>query len=412
MSGFLIQEKSKKKMRYHFIHLYILMVIPFFIFVNSNNAQEKTTISTVVIDAGHGGKDPGTIGLHTQEKRITLAVALKLGEMIHTGCKDVKVLYTRNKDEFIELFQRAEVANRNKADLFISVHCNANPSHAFHGAETYIMGLHRTHANLDIAKKENASILMEPDYTINYHGFDPNSDESYITFTLFQNAFLDQSLGFAAMVQDEMNDRVGLNDRGVRQAGFLVLYKTTMPSVLIETGFLSNPEEEKFLISEKGQEYIASAIFRAFKKFKEKTEGHPVLAKHEPPLKKDTEPAVKKDSPVTVKQQPAPIVKKETVHKTPAAIKKDKDMVVFRVQFSLSSKEIKLPSAKFPGIPDIRMYRHQGYFKYTSGNEMNLDDALRLLDTIKSKGYKDAFVVGFHGTERITIAEAKALQGK
>jgi len=378
-------------MKYRGIYLIVLILSPLFIFINRTDAQKKTTILTVVIDAGHGGKDPGTIGQHTQEKRITLAIALKLGEMIHDGYKDVRVLYTRNKDEFIELFQRAEIANRNKADLFISIHCNANPSHVFHGAETYIMGLHRTHANLEIAKKENASILMEPDYTINYNGFDPNSDESYITFTLFQNAFLDQSMGFAAMVQDELNDRVGLNDRGVRQAGFLVLYKTTMPSVLIETGFLSNMEEEKFLISEKGQEYIASAIFRAFKKFKEKTEGYPAVAKHEtfPSKRKDT--VIKNDSPVPAKQQPA------------------KGIVVFRVQFILSAKEIRLTAGKFPGVPDIRMYRHQGYFKYTSGNETNLDEALKLLDTIKSKGYKDAFVVAFHGNERITIAEAKAL---
>lgn len=390
-------------MRYRIIHLIVLTLIPLFLFVTRNNAQEKTSISTVVIDAGHGGKDPGTIGQHTQEKRIALAVALKLGELIHDGCENVKVVYTRDKDEFIELFQRAEIANRNKADLFISVHCNANPSHTFHGAETYIMGLHRTHANLEIAKKENASILMEPDYTTNYNGFDPNSDESYITFTLFQNAFLDQSMGFAAMVQDELNDRIGLNDRGVRQAGFLVLYKTTMPSVLIETGFLSNPEEEKFLISEKGQEHIASAIFRAFKKFKEKTEDHPALTRHETSLTKRADTVIKHDSPVLAKRQPAQIIKKEPE-------KKAASPVVFRVQFTLSSKEIRLSPGKFPGVPDIRMYHHLGYFKYTSGNETNLDDALRLLDTIKSKGYKDAFVVAFHGNERITIAEAKALQ--
>ena len=391
-------------MRYRFILLLVFIPYLLFFFVNSITAQEKTTISTVVIDAGHGGKDPGTIGRHTQEKRITLAVALKLGEMIRTGSGDVKVLYTRNKDEFIELFQRAEVANRNKADLFISIHCNANPSHVLHGAETYIMGLHRTHANLEIAKQENASILMEPDYTINYNGFDPNSDESYITFTLFQNAFLDQSSGFAAMVQDELNDRVGLNDRGVRQAGFLVLYKTTMPSVLIETGFLSNPEEEKFLISEKGQEYIASAIFRAFKKFKEKTEGHPAVIVKKEPEKLPVTTIAKKES----FQKPSDKI----IKKTTGPIQPDKNEVVFRVQFKLSAKEIKITPDKFPGIPDVMMYRHLGYFKYTSGNEKNLEDAMKLLDAIKSKGYTDAFVVGFHGSERITIAEAKGLLGQ
>jgi N-acetylmuramoyl-L-alanine amidase len=248
------------------LSLFILMDVKVF-------CQEKTSITKVVIDAGHGGKDPGTIGKKSQEKNIALQIALKLSDQIRAKCQDVTVICTRTTDEFIELHERAEIANRSKADLFISIHCNANPKHTFQGAETYVMGLHRTEANLEIAKKENAAILMEPDYSTNYNGFDPNSDESYITFTLFQNAFLDQSTRFASFVQDEMKDRVGMNDRGVRQAGFLVLYKTTMPSVLVETGFLSNPEEEKFLMSEKGQDFIASAICRAFCKFKLKMEG-------------------------------------------------------------------------------------------------------------------------------------------
>lgn len=394
--------------------------------------QEKTTISTVVIDAGHGGKDPGTIGQHTQEKKITLAVALKVGALIRNNSNGVKVLYTRDKDVFIELFERAEIANRNKADLFISIHCNSNPSHSLHGAETYIMGLHRTHANLEIAKQENASILMEPDYARRYNGFDPNSDESYITFTLFQNAYLDQSSGFATLVQDELNDRVGLDDRGVRQAGFLVLYKTTMPSVLIECGFLSNTEEEQFLMSEKGQDHIASAIFRAFKSFKEKTEGHPLAVKdRQTPEKENTsvpghdssmpekkipgEPAKKETEkkPVAVaKKEPSKGLPAKTIKKPAAPVKQASDEVAFRVQFKLSAKEIKNAKEKFPGVPDIRMYRHQNYYKYTSGNTQDLDEALKLLDTLKSKGYSDAFVVAFHGTERITIAEAKGLLAK
>jgi N-acetylmuramoyl-L-alanine amidase len=276
--------------------------------------QEKTSITKVVIDAGHGGKDPGTIGKKAQEKNIALQIALKLSEDIRNQCKGVTVILTRTTDEFIELHERAEIANRCKADLFISIHCNSNPKHTFHGAETYVMGLHRTEANLDVAKKENAAILMEPNYSSLYNGFDPNSDESYITFTLFQNAYLDQSTRFASFVQDEMKDRVGMDDRGVRQAGFLVLYKTTMPSVLVETGFLSNPEEEKFLMTEKGQQYIASAICRAFCKFKAKQEGSgkelaslnnkrsnpssidkPIIS-----IKKDTSPGKEKSREITV----------------------------------------------------------------------------------------------------------------
>lgn len=297
----------------------IFLILSLSILVEKNVfSQEKAVITKVVIDAGHGGKDPGTIGKRSQEKNITLKIALKLSEEISSKCKDVTVILTRTTDEFIELYERAEIANRSKADLFISIHCNANPKNTFQGAETYIMGLHRTEANLEIAKKENAAILMEPDYSTNYNGFDPNSDESYITFTLFQNAFLEQSTRFASFVQDEMKDRVGMNDRGVRQAGFLVLYKTTMPSVLIETGFLSNPEEEKFLISEKGQQYIASAICRAFCKFKARSEGNgkelaSLNEKKSPPLNTTlTTPAAQKITSQSEEKPKEDIIPKDT----------------------------------------------------------------------------------------------------
>ncbi|HZX61650.1 MAG TPA: N-acetylmuramoyl-L-alanine amidase [Bacteroidales bacterium] len=429
-------------------------------------SQEKTSITRVVIDAGHGGKDPGTIGKKSQEKNVVLQIALKLGEEIRSQCKGVTVICTRTTDEFIELHERAEIANRSKADLFISIHCNANPKHTFQGAETYVMGLHRTEANLEIAKKENAAILMEPDYSINYNGFDPNSDESYITFTLFQNAFLEQSTWFASIVQDEMKDRVGMYDRGVRQAGFLVLYKTTMPSVLIETGFLSNPEEEKFLMSQKGQQYISSAICRAFRKFKAKMEGNgkelaslnekksspssaiikpPVEQKvtspseakpketltketakpkekpRENPLRKDTlKPkskskthAEKRDSIApkenlaanTVKHEKAK-GKTEEVKRTPA---KPADEVLFRIQIATSPKELSTHSKKFAGLPEIWRYQHQGLYKYTAGKESSPEALAGLMGEAKKMGFTDAFIVAFHGEERITVAEAKKL---
>ncbi|MCX6251873.1 MAG: N-acetylmuramoyl-L-alanine amidase [Bacteroidetes bacterium] len=342
-------------------------------------AQKKTTIHTVVIDAGHGGKDPGTIGKKTQEKYVNLGIALKLAEIIRKSLPDVNVILTRDKDEFIELHERASIANRQNADLFISIHCNANHSQIFHGAETYIMGLHRSAANLEIAKTENASILMEPDYSKKYDGFDPNSDESYITFSLFQNAFLYQSTEFAATVQDELKDRGGLDDRGVKQAGFLVLYKTTMPSVLVEAGFLSNPEEEKFLISDKGQEYIATAIFRAFNQFKLGIEGG--------------------GKAVTEKIQ--------TGQGDP---KPDTPAIFYRVQFAMFPTEVNIHSSKFTGVPDVRIYHHQGMFKYTSGNEKSLENAVKLSDSLKHKGFRDAFVVAFKDEARITIQEAKKLQ--
>ena len=478
----------------------ILLILSLSILAEKNVvSQEKTVITKVVIDAGHGGKDPGTIGKKSQEKNITLQIALKLSEEIRSKCKGVTVICTRTTDEFIELHERAEIANRSKADLFISIHCNANPKHTFQGAETYVMGLHRTEANLEIAKKENAAILMEPDYSTNYNGFDPNSDESYITFTLFQNAYLEQSTRFASIVQDEMKDRVGMNDRGVRQAGFLVLYKTTMPSVLIETGFLSNPEEEKFLISEKGQLYIASAICRAFSKFKAKLEGNgkdlassnekkilssnsiittPVAQKVTPPSEekpkeelipkdpgkpkeKHKENPVRKDTAkpketlprkdmvkvretppakdtISIKSKPkVPAVQKDTakprVNPTAKSVKHDiakgktvvkgnlktevvkrtpakpADKVVFRVQIATSPKELSPHSKKFAGLPEIWRYQHQGLYKYTTGKESSVDALSNLLAEVRKRGFPDAFIVAFHGEERITVAEAKKL---
>ena len=389
-------------------------------------SQEKTLITKVVIDAGHGGKDPGALGKKTQEKNITLQIALKLGTLISQGCKDVHVTYTRDKDEFIELHERAGVANRQKADLFISIHCNSNPSHSFRGAETYVMGLHKSAANLAIAKQENASILMEPDYATTYNGFDPNSDESYITFSLYQDAYLGQSTDFARNVQEEMKSRVGLNDRGVRQAGFLVLYKTTMPSVLVETGFLSNAEEEKFLTSQEGQDYIATAIFKAFKKFNAKMEGMNEGTKKESvkpgviaiqPGKENVKPEAKVIQPNKENVKPEAKViqpKKENVKpaQKPVEQKPVGDNLVFRVQVALSPKDIGITSPRLDGLKDVKMYRHQGMYKYTTGDENSLDEALKLQAEVQKKGFKDAFVVAFKGEERISIAEAKELMKK
>jgi N-acetylmuramoyl-L-alanine amidase len=377
------------------------MLTVLFLFLSGSHlfSQEKTQLTKVVIDAGHGGKDPGAIGLRTQEKTIALKIALKLGGMIRQGFNDVNVYYTREKDEFIELHQRAAFANKHKADLFISIHCNSNPSHTFRGAETYVMGLRKSEANLAVAKKENASILLEPDYEVNYNGFDPNSDESYIVFSLYQDAFLEQSTDFASIVQEEMKGREGMNDRGVRQAGFLVLYKTIMPSVLVETGFLSNSEEEKFLSSASGQEYIATAIFKAFKKFKAGMEGT-----IEPG---QTEVIVQKTGKPVETHQKEVIAKRTEKSMAPP----EKPEVVFRVQVATSPKELAFSSKKFEGLKEMNVYKHQGLFKYTTGNVSSLETALKLQEEVQKKGFKDAFVVAFQGDERITINQAKKLTG-
>jgi N-acetylmuramoyl-L-alanine amidase len=229
-------------------------------------------LKTVVIDAGHGGHDPGCHGIKSKEKDIALDVALKLGKAIEDNYPDVKVVYTRKTDVFVELVERAEIANKAKADLFISIHCNANDNKAAYGSETYAMGLHVSEANLNVAKRENSVILLEENYEQNYDGFDPKSTEAYIIFSLYQSNNLDRSLSLASKVQDQFSNKLQRFNRGVKQAGFIVLYKTNMPSILIELGFLSNKDDEKYLVSESGQNEMSASIFHAFKTYKSEME--------------------------------------------------------------------------------------------------------------------------------------------
>lgn len=229
-------------------------------------------IKTIVIDAGHGGHDVGCLGIHSKEKEVTLALALKTGKMIEENFPDVKVIYTRKTDVFIGLMERANIANKAKADLFISFHCNANKNKAAYGAETYAMGLHVSEANLSVAKRENEVILLEDNYEKNYDGFDPSSTEAYIIFSLYQNVNIDKSLYLASKVQEQFTTKLKRYNRGVKQAGFIVLYKTNMPSILIESGFLTNKAEEEFLTSTEGQDNIAKSVYLAFKTYKEDLE--------------------------------------------------------------------------------------------------------------------------------------------
>jgi N-acetylmuramoyl-L-alanine amidase len=240
-------------------------------FVPANDRDLR--IDTVVIDAGHGGKDPGTHGAFSREKEVALKIALELGGTIQKYLKDVNVIYTRTSDEFVELEHRAQVANRQGADLFISIHCNAVPTNQemIYGTETYIMGVHTSDANFEVAKRENSVILLEEDKEV-YEGFDPKSPESYILFSLYQNAYLKGSLNLADKIEDQFKNRVGRRSRGVKQAGFWVLYRTSMPSVLVEVGYLTNQKEEKYLNDPLGQTYIASGIFRAFRDYKNEIE--------------------------------------------------------------------------------------------------------------------------------------------
>ena len=239
---------------------------------SSTLIKPEFKIDVVVIDAGHGGKDQGTRGKKALEKDVALKIALKVGTYIEKNLPGVKVIYTRKDDRYLALDERAEIANKAKADLFICIHANAMPGGKAIGTETYVMGMHKDENNLALAQRENSVILMDENYKERYEGFDPNSPESYILFSLTQSAFQENSLLFAQKVEDQFKVRVGRNSRGVKQAGFVVLWRTTMPSVLIETGFLSHSTEEQFLSGEQGQDLLASGIYRAFKEYKTEVE--------------------------------------------------------------------------------------------------------------------------------------------
>lgn len=370
--------KTKQKIYQRQKRLILFFGIAFLVFVETPNSfsQIENTITKVVIDAGHGGKDPGAIGKNSKEKDIALAVALKTGKYIEDSIPGVHVIYTRRTDEFIELHKRARIANESGGDVFISIHCNSSKVQQPSGSETYVMGLHKSNDNLDVAKSENAAIFFEEDYKQQYEGFDPNADEDYILLSMFQSASIDQSINLSSKVQDFILEIPGRINRGVKQAGFWVLYKTTMPGILVELGFISNPSEEKFLVSEKGQDLLSLAIFRALREFKTEFE--------------DTNKDLK----------PVQITRIEKVQESP---------VYYRVQFASYKKEKSPDFKKFRGVRDIKMYEHEGFFKYTAGNEPTLEKAREIKAEIEKKGFADTFIVAFFNEQRISLDEAQRI---
>jgi N-acetylmuramoyl-L-alanine amidase len=257
-----------------YIFMVVMATVPMaFVPIQSTEEAPKKGLKTLVIDAGHGGKDTGcNQGTDAEEKKVALQVALNIGERIESEFPDIKVIYTRKKDVFIDLHERSAIANRQKADLFMSVHCNANPNKKAFGTETYAMGMHKTEANLEVAKRENSVILKEGDYKKHYKGFDPASPLAYIMLKNQQNAYIHSSLSLASKIQRQFKETAGRTSRGVHQAGFLVLWETAMPSVLIEIGFLTNNSEELYLKSAEGQDDISKAIFKAFCQYKKEIE--------------------------------------------------------------------------------------------------------------------------------------------
>lgn len=255
-------------------------IVPFFLFLvlvamtpPTNSKKFRRSIQTIVIDAGHGGHDPGCSAGGVKEKDITLKMAKELGDKITELMPEVKVIYTRKTDKFVELWERADIANRSNADLFISLHCNSHKNTTISGTETFAMGLHKAGDNLDVAKRENDVLLLETDYQEKYDGFDPSSPESHIYFSLFQNAYMNQSIKLASKIESQISKTPNRNSRGVKQAGFVVLWKTGMPSVLLEAGFLSNKKEREFLNSEEGMDEFTSSLAKAFLDYKNVFEG-------------------------------------------------------------------------------------------------------------------------------------------
>ena len=387
-----IQVKIFAQLVFVFFSMFTLCVF------SQNGKAEKQLIKTVVIDAGHGGKDPGCHGNFAHEKTVCLEIALKLGAMIKEKHPDVKVIYTRDKDVFVELIERANIANRNKADLFICIHANAGSAAAF-GTETYVLGLHRTEAQQKVMERENSIIALEDDKGAKYKDFDLSPD-AIIAKQLQGAVYLNHSILFAENLQREFK-KVGRYDRGVKQAGFLVLYKTTMPSVLIETGFLTNPTEEKFLGVKDGQEQMANSMFKAFENYKNQLEGRTVVKE----TQQDTNQVI---SPTPTTNNTATA----TNSSENQSVTKDSTGLIFRVQIHTSDRKTSLTSSRFKGL-EMFEYQQDNLFKYCTGIFQNdLQAAKNYKHELIENGFQNAFVVAFFNGERISIEKAIKLAEK
>lgn len=386
----------------------ILFLAVSFAFLAAQNAEPDKIQKpfVVVIDPGHGGKDPGNLGTgryKKTEKDISLDVSTRVGNLIKERMPGVKVVYTRSSDTFPTLKERVELANDQQADLFISIHCNAASAAAF-GSETFVMGMHKTEEAMKSAMKENASIFLEENYEENYKGFDPKDPETYIILSLRQNVYLDQSLKLSKNVQDQFRERVGRRDRGVKQAGYYVISFTTMPSVLIELGFLTNQEEEDFLNKEEGREYMSSAIFRAFRDYKGELDG--TISEVEVP--EDPKPS----GPVVEKPKP---IKSEDVstEKGDGMIWEEcAESLRFQVQLISYSKKVEKSPGNFKGLLRVEEYLSNGLYKYSAGCTKSYENAKKNLGRARELGFDGAFVIAFQGKDRVELSEAIRLEKK
>lgn len=363
----------------------------------------------VVIDAGHGGHDPGAIGKISKEKNINLKVALKVGGLIKLNCKDVKVVYTRTRDVFIPLDRRAQIANDAKADLFISIHTNAlAKNRTAQGASTWTLGLAKSDDNLEVAKRENAVILYESDYETRYAGFNPNSAESYIIFEFMQDKYMSQSVHLASLVQKQFKNRCKRVDRGVHQAGFLVLKASAMPSILVELGFISTPAEERYLNTESGTSTLAEGIYQAFLTYKKEQEArHNGNGTAPTPNQPKPSPSTKETKGETVMGTPLPQPdsRKPQATKPVEAAPQEDEELIFKVQIYTSSTKIATTNKRFQGVSRVEVYKEGNIYKYTAGTTANYDEALRTKRALE-KRFKGAFVIAFKQGKRTDIQQA------
>jgi N-acetylmuramoyl-L-alanine amidase len=371
----------------------VVLLIGFaFSVVGQNN--KSLGFKTVVIDAGHGGKDPGAIGKIIKEKDVVLPIALKVGEYIAQEMPGVKVVYTRSTDIFVPLDERAEIANRARADLYVSIHANSISNPKIVGAETFVLGLHRSQDNLEVAKKENSVIVLEDDYNTKYEGFDPNSTESYIIFELMQNVYLDQSIEVASLVQDQFEKRVGRHNRGVKQAGFLVLRQTAMPGILVEVGFLSNRNEEKFLATAEGQDFLASAIFRAVRDYKTRFEARNSISNT----------MVHKDKLIITPNAELP--EGSQVNDNSIQANNKGELVEYRIQIASSGQRIKDNSGPYTQFNDVWVYQEGSLFKYTTGLTNSYSEIVELLNVVRNK-VPDSFIVAFKNGKKVPLSSVR-----
>ncbi|MBU2945634.1 N-acetylmuramoyl-L-alanine amidase [Zobellia uliginosa] len=428
------------------VRRFLLFPIVFLTLILSSFHKNNTEDSddgrfTVVLDAGHGGHDPGNMGNGYLEKKIALNIVLKTGALLEKN-PDIKVIYTRDDDTFVDLYERGQIANKANADLFVSVHCDSHTSNA-HGAGTFVLGLHANKQNFEIAKKENSVIYLEDNYKSKYAGYDINSPESVIGLTIMQEEFLDQSIALAKAIQDNFSNKLKRTDRKVKQAGFIVLHQTVMPSVLVETGFLTNKDEGAYLNSKKGQNDMATSIADAILTYKKSVRANvadfsansipeapepEVVKKEVIEPKNETVTEKIKDQPAVAKTTEVPVVeekkkatqiieeanKKEVVstkekpkRRDEATVRREaKPNVVYKVQIMASAKNIPLRPSSFNGLNGVEKEPFKGLFRYVYGSASSVDEAKTLKSKADSKGYTTSYIVAYRDGKRIPFKDS------